>query len=146
MKMFSIYFLGLFSLYFLLASPLKATEIILSCPQGQIPFKVELAQTPQERSKGLMNRETLEADEGMLFLFPEPSAAIMWMKDTSLSLDMIFINKEGKILAIEENTIPHSLEHIGPIENTAQVLELLAGTAKKHGISKACTLIIANKG
>lgn len=142
MKMFSNYFLGLFSLYFLLFSPLKATEVIFSCPHGQIPFKVELAKTPQERSKGLMNRETLEADEGMLFLFPEPSAAIMWMKDTPLSLDMIFINKEGKILAIEENTIPHSLEHIGPIENTAQVLEILGGVVQKNNISNKCTVVV----
>lgn len=110
------------------------------CPHGQIPFKVELAQTPQECARGLMNRETLGENEGMLFIFPKSHPVSMWMKNTPLSLDMIFMNQKGEILAIEENTIPYSLEHIGPIENTTQVLELLGGTVKKHHISKACSL------
>lgn len=126
--------------YFLLSSPLKAADLVLSCPDGPIPFKVELAQTPQECAQGLMNREMLEEDEGMLFLFPEPHAATMWMKNTPLSLDMIFMNREGRILAMEEKTIPYSLTLIGPIKNTSQVLELRGGSVKKYNISKDCVL------
>lgn len=130
----------LFYFYVFISSPLAAMEITFSCPQGQVVFKVEIAQTPQELAKGLMNREALAQDEGMLFLFPESQPATMWMKDTPLSLDMLFIDQKGKILAIEEKTTPYSLKHIGPIENTAKVLELLEGTVKKTGISKECTL------
>lgn len=130
----------LFFSYVLLSSPTMATKLVISCPQGEISFKVELAQTPEERAKGLMNRETLGEDEGMLFLFPEPRASTMWMKNTPLSLDMLFIDKESKILAIAEKTTPFSLKQIGPIENTAQVLELLGGTVKKTGITKGCVL------
>src|SRR5687767_6764865 len=95
------------------STSIMAAELVISCPHGQMPFKVALAQTPEECARGLMNREHLEKDEGMLFLFPESQAAIMWMKDTPLSLDMLFINQEGQILAIEENTIPYSLKRIG---------------------------------
>lgn len=130
----------LLPLYFLLSSPMMATELILSCPHEQIPFKVELAQTPQEHAKGLMNRNHLGQNEGMLFLFPEPHPISMWMKNTSLSLDMLFMNQEGNILAIVEKTTPYSLKLIGPVEDTTQVLELTGGTVKKHRISKACHL------
>ena len=64
----------------------------------------------------------------------------MWMKNTPLSLDMLFMDKEGKILAIEENTTPYSLKTIGPIKNASKVLELLGGTVKKKGITKECVL------
>jgi uncharacterized membrane protein (UPF0127 family) len=117
-----------------------ATELKFSCPHGEISFKVELAQTPKECEKGLMNREKLEMDEGMLFRFPEAHPATMWMKNTPLSLDMIFINPKGEILAIKENTTPNSLELIGPIENTIQVLELIGGAVKKNGISEDCVV------
>lgn len=144
MKVFFIHFLVLGSLYALFSSPLRANEIVVSCPQGQIPFNVELAQTPEERAQGLMNRQTLGADEGMLFLFPEPNAVTMWMKNTLLSLDMIFANKEGKILAIAEKTTPHSQDPIGPVENTTQVLELKGGIVQKNKISKNCSLVLKN--
>lgn len=126
--------------YIFLSSSLMAADLKFFCPHAQIIFKVELAQTPQEWGKGLMNRETLGENEGMLFLFPEPHPATMWMKNTPLSLDMIFMNQKGEILAIEENTTPYSLKQIGPIENTTHVLELLGGTVKKHHISKTCFL------
>lgn len=122
------------------ASPLLATQCTFSCPHGQIHFTVELAQTLQERAQGLMHRKTLGEDAGMLFISPEPSATTMWMKNTPLSLDMIFMNQKGEILAIEENTTPYSLKIIGPVENTIQVLEIRGGTAQKKGLSKACTM------
>lgn len=130
----------LFLLIFCIPLFTKAAELEISCPHGQILFQVELAQTPEELAKGLMHRETLEQDEGMLFHFPEPHPVAMWMKNTLLPLDMIFISPKGEILAIEENTTPRSLKVIGPIENTLQVLEIKGGTAKKHRISKACSV------
>src|SRR5260221_2686300 len=90
--------------YLFLCHSVMATKLVLSCPHGQISFEVELAQTPQECAKGLMNRETLGEAEGMFSSFPESQPAIMWMKNTPLSLDMLFMSHEGQILAIEENT------------------------------------------
>jgi len=125
-----------------LPAPLFAESLILSCPHGNIPFKVELAQTPDEKAKGLMLRTQLAEDEGMLFLFPQPQMVTMWMKNTPLPLDMVFCTGEGKILAIHEKTIPYSLKKIGPVESTAQVLEVRGGMVQKHGITQACTLTL----
>ena len=141
-KLSSLSLMVLLTSYVLLSSSLEATELTLSCPQGKISFKVELAQTHEERAKGLMNRESLEEDEGMLFLFPEPVVASMWMKNTPLSLDMIFLDGTGKVLAIAENTTPNSLEPIGSVENTSQVLELKGGVIEKNRISKDCRVIV----
>ena len=119
---------------------LLATHLILSCPHKDIPLTVEIARTPQEHASGLMFREYLAEYAGMLFLFLKPKAAAMWMKNTPLSLDIIFCNWNGQILAIYENTTPFSLDTIGPVKGTAQVLEINGGTVQKHGISRECWL------
>ncbi|EKE09901.1 MAG: hypothetical protein ACD_16C00100G0063 [uncultured bacterium] len=119
---------------------LQATPLTLTCSHGTIFLEVEVAQTSQERDKGLMFRADLADDGGMLFLFPAAQKVGMWMKDTPLSLDMIFANSKGEILAIHENTTPFSTKTIGPVANTAQVLEIKAGTIKKLGITRDCVL------
>jgi uncharacterized membrane protein (UPF0127 family) len=118
----------------------EANSLALICPYRTIQFQVEVAETPQERAIGLMFRTTLPDDGGMLFLFSETQPVAMWMKNTFLSLDMIFANSKGNILAIYENTTPFSTKNIGPVANTAQVLEVKAGVLKKHGITKSCLL------
>lgn len=123
-----------------LSSSLYAESLILSCPHKEVSLNVELAQTPQELEKGLMFRTFLGENEGMLFLYPSPRPIAMWMKNTHLSLDMIFCNPEGHILAIHEKATPYSLKTIGPVEGTAQVLEVLGGTIQKHGIISDCVL------
>lgn len=130
----------LFILWFIVPLVLEATSLKLTCPQGIIPFQVEVAETPHERAKGLMFRKTLPDDGGMLFLFSKEQPVAMWMKNTILSLDMVFANSKGEILEIYENTLPFSTQNIGPIANTAQVLEVKAGVLKKHGITKSCLL------
>lgn len=117
-----------------------AGTLTLSCPHKEIPFTVELAQTPEEMTKGLMFRETLEDDAGMLFLYQTPQPVAMWMKNTPLSLDMIFGDDEGNILALYENTTPYSLATIGPVRGTTHVLEIKGGTIKKQKITKQCKL------
>jgi len=118
--------------------PLFAENLTITCPQGEIPFKVELARTPQEQQKGLMFRTQLDQDAGMLFVHSKPRAVGMWMKNTPLSLDMIFCDQRGKILAIHEKTTPYSLKHIGPIEAVSYVLEVNGGVVEKQGISHHC--------
>ncbi|MBX9787018.1 MAG: DUF192 domain-containing protein [Alphaproteobacteria bacterium] len=129
-----------FTLWLITPLAIEAKPLTFICPHGTKSFQVEVAETPQERAKGLMFRTTLPEDEGMLFLFPEIQPVAMWMKNTILSLDMVFANSKGEILAIYENTPPFSTRNIGPVANTTQVLEVKAGVLKKHGITKSCFL------
>ncbi|MBI2707779.1 MAG: DUF192 domain-containing protein [Proteobacteria bacterium] len=119
---------------------LWAHNLTLSCPHKNIPFTVEVVTTPEDQAKGLMFRETLAEDAGMVFLYSTPGSIAMWMKNTPLSLDMIFGDETGAILAVYENATPRSLAIIGPVQGVSQVLELNSGIIKKHGITKACRL------
>jgi uncharacterized membrane protein (UPF0127 family) len=97
-------------------------------------FTVELAVTDEERQRGLMFRRSLPESEGMLFDFKAEQPISMWMRNTYVSLDMIFIRGDGRILRIAENTQTESDRIIpsgGPVR---AVLEVVAGTAKKFGI------------
>ncbi len=97
-------------------------------------FTVELAVTPEQRARGLMFRQNLAADAGMLFDFGAPGKVAMWMKNTLISLDMIFIRSDGIIANISSDTVPMSLSPVpsnGPVRG---VLELRAGTAARLGI------------
>jgi uncharacterized membrane protein (UPF0127 family) len=100
-------------------------------------YKVELAQTKEEMSTGLMNREKLDENSGMLFALGSlgtNSRSAMWMKDTKISLDMLFIDEEGMIFWIYENAEPESEKLIVPPYPAYSVLEVNAGDVKKHGI------------
>ncbi|MFT4161858.1 DUF192 domain-containing protein [Shinella sp.] len=97
-------------------------------------FTVELAVTPRQREQGLMNRREMAPDHGMLFAFGETRQVFMWMKNTYLPLDMLFIGKDGKIRSIKENARPLDesiIDSKGPID---YVLELNGGTVKRLGI------------
>jgi len=121
---------------------LLAEKLTIACPQKDIPFEVELALTPAVQAKGLMFRASLPEDQGMLFVFLGDRPVTMWMKNTLIPLDMLFIDDAGKIMGIFENTKPFSLKAIGPASGTTQVLELKGGTVKKHGITKNCVVQI----
>ncbi|MCS6854120.1 MAG: DUF192 domain-containing protein, partial [Elioraea sp.] len=97
-------------------------------------FRVEVARTPDQQTVGLMFRESVPEDGGMLFDWGSPRESSMWMKNTLVSLDMLFIAADGRIHRIAERTVPHSLAPIssrGPVRAT---LELAAGTAERLGI------------
>jgi uncharacterized membrane protein (UPF0127 family) len=101
---------------------------------GVHAFSVELATNDEERSRGLMFRKELPEGQGMLFDFMNEAPVAFWMKNTYVSLDMIFIRADGRILSIAENTQPLSERQVpsgGPVRG---VLEVVAGTAKKLGI------------
>jgi len=97
-------------------------------------FSVEYAKTDDERAKGLMFRRELPEGKGMLFDFSPEQPVAMWMKNTYVSLDMIFIAGDGRIIRIAENTVPESLATISSGGPAKGVLEVVAGTAKKLGI------------
>ncbi len=97
-------------------------------------FNVEIAKTPEQQETGLMFRKTVPADGGMLFDFGPPHDIQMWMKNTIAPLDMVFINQDGTIRSIAENTVPESLAVIDSGGAVRATLELAAGTTEKLGI------------
>ncbi|MBD9372253.1 DUF192 domain-containing protein [Rhizobium sp. ARZ01] len=103
-------------------------------------FSVELALTPSQRAQGLMNRHTMAPDHGMLFSFGETRLVMMWMKDTYLPLDMLFIDTSGKIRTIKENAEPLSEAIISSNVPVAFVLELNAGTVRAKSIKPGDTV------
>lgn len=98
-------------------------------------FQVELALTPAERSRGLMYRRSMPADHGMLFDFEREEMVSMWMRNTYISLDMLFIRTDGTIARIAANTEPLSERTISSGEPVRFVLELNAGKSAELGIS-----------
>ena len=100
-------------------------------------FNVEVARTEEEQARGLMFRDSLAPNAGMLFPFVPPRPASFWMKDTLIPLDMIFIRPDGSIARIADNTIPHALEPVGVEEPVAAVLEIAGGRAAELGITEA---------
>jgi hypothetical protein len=112
----------------------SVVSIVILSREGPHRFRVELAESPSQRMQGLQGRRTLDADAGMLFVFDAPSVAAMWMKNTYIPLDMLFLDEVGNIVAIAENTRPMSVQPIQPPEPVKAVLELNAGTAARLGI------------
>jgi uncharacterized membrane protein (UPF0127 family) len=114
------------------AATIERLEIVTR--SGVHVFEVELAITDEERGKGLMFRRELPEGRGMLFDFKRDEMVAMWMKNTYVSLDMIFIRADGRIAHIAENTTPLSEAIIASPYPVRGVLEVVAGTAKKLGI------------
>jgi uncharacterized protein len=102
---------------------------------GSCKFTVEMATTEEEKTTGLMYRREMAPDRGMLFDFSPEEQVTMWMKNTFLSLDMIFIRADGRIRRIAENTEPQSEKMIYSMGPVKGVLEVMAGTAKKCGMA-----------
>ena len=106
------------------------TLFLLTRQGGRHRIKVELAATPEEQSRGLMFRTRLSARHGMLFLHDPPQKVVMWMKNTYLPLDIIFFDREGRVVQIVEQTTPLSLARIRSSQPVAAVLELPAGSVQ----------------
>jgi uncharacterized membrane protein (UPF0127 family) len=115
------------------AAQMQTLEIVGKA--GVHVFSVEIATTEQEREVGLMFRKHLADGQGMLFDFTPEQQVAMWMKNTYIPLDMIFIRANGTILRIAENTEPLSEKIIRSGGPVAGVLEVAGGTAKKLGIA-----------
>jgi hypothetical protein len=107
----------------------------IATKSGVRVFSVELAVTDDERAKGLMFRKEVPEGYGMLFDFKKEQQVTMWMKNTYVSLDMIFIGDNGRIARIAERTTPESENIISSGQPVRAVLEVVAGTAKKLGIA-----------
>jgi uncharacterized membrane protein (UPF0127 family) len=120
------------------AGPVRPAELQtleIASKTGVHAFSVEIAENDADRAKGLMYRKELPEGRGMLFDFHRDQDVSFWMENTYISLDMIFIRADGRILRIAENTEPLSTRMIpsgGPVR---AVLEVIAGTARKLGIA-----------
>jgi len=97
-------------------------------------FKAELAATDEQRMVGLMYRRSMPADAGMLFDFERDAPVSMWMKNTFIPLDMLFIARDGRVVNIAQRTVPHSLASVSSEGPVRAVLELNGGTASRLGL------------
>ncbi len=119
-------------------------NIAIETETGSHQFTVEIAETERQLARGLMGRQSLAVDAGMLFIYSRPRRAAMWMKDTLLPLDMLFVGEDGTIINIIERTMPMSLATLRSINPVRAVLEVNAGTVARLGI-KPGNRVVHNK-
>lgn len=117
------------------AGAIEVQPLEIVTKSGIRTFAVEMARTEDEKATGLMYRKELADGRGMLFDFSPEQPVSMWMKNTFVSLDMIFIRGDGRILRIAEGTEPQSTKIIPSGGPAKGVLEVVAGTARKYGIA-----------
>lgn len=108
----------------------------------RLEFQVEWALTAEQRSRGLMARETLADNAGMLFDFGETRMVTMWMANTPLSLDMVFIDEAGLVVRIAEKTTPFSEAIVGSGKPVRYALEIRGGRAAELGLSAGARLVL----
>ena len=118
------------------AGPADALDstVLIDTGERKITFRVELARTEPEREKGLMYRDHLATDAGMLFLFERPSIQTFWMKNTLIPLDMIFIGADHSVAGVVANAQPLTLTPRNVDEPSQYVLEIGGGLAARLGI------------
>jgi len=104
-------------------------------PWGQARFSVELADTEETRALGLMHRERMARSAGMLFIYDRPTAPSFWMRNTLISLDMIFVDPTGRVSHIHHEAVPLDETPIPGGENVLMVLEINGGLARALGVS-----------
>ncbi|BAI00522.1 hypothetical protein APT_02411 [Acetobacter pasteurianus NBRC 101655] len=114
---------------------LPREELAIVSPSGRHVFSVELAKTPREQQVGEMFRQHLPENSGMLFVWKTPQQSDMWMENTLIPLDIVFIDADHRIQAITENAVPRSLARISSHGPVAATLELAGGVTAKFGIT-----------
>lgn len=103
-------------------------------------FAIEIADTPRERSLGLMHRKSMARRAGMLFVYETPQPASFWMKNTLIELDMLFADKTGRITRIHHRAIPGDLTPVSGGQEVYAVLEINGGLARSYGITAGSVL------
>ena len=109
-----------------------------------IEFKILFAESNKDRRQGLMHIEFMQQNQGMLFVFNPPRKVSMWMRNTPMTLDILFIDSDGKIINIEKNTTPYSTKAIPSGGSIQWVLEINGGLSEKLGIKTGDVLTIVS--
>lgn len=109
--------------------------VVVYTLKGEKSLNLEIATTPQTRSTGLMNRNSLDDNDGMLFVFPTPSDTAFWMKDTLIPLDMLFIDENYRIIHIEHHARPHTLTPRHAKHPISAAIEIMGNRASELGIA-----------
>ncbi len=111
-------------------------QVVICNQKGEkIPLQVEIARTEEQRKRGLMHREALGENQGMLFIMPYSGFHYFWMKNTLFSLDLIFIGEDLKIKGIVKKTLPESRVRVGINQPSKYILEVKAGFADQHQLN-----------
>ncbi|MCP9483086.1 DUF192 domain-containing protein [Shimia sp. CNT1-13L.2] len=118
----------------------RADRIELRGDFGLAAFRIEVAQTPDERARGLMFREYMAPGAGMLFVFERTGPVAFWMENTLIPLDMIFVDEAGTVSHIHHNAIPHDRTPIPGGDAVRYVLEINGGMARALGIDVGAEL------
>jgi len=118
----------------------EPVPLIIQSESGPHEFSVEEAKTEPQQARGMMFREEMGEDTGMIFEFDEPKIATIWMKNTAISLDILFVRSNGKILKIEHMAQPYKLRSASSEAVVAAVVELKGGRANELGIRPGDTV------
>ncbi len=117
-------------------SGLEVIPLTATSAEGRAhTFRVEVARSPQEQTRGLMFRTEMGPDEGMLFPYDQPRILSFWMKNTVLSLDIVFIGPDRRVINVADHAVPYSETSLTSDAPAIAVLELNAGRAKALGIA-----------
>ena len=145
-------FIGLMPIQSMANSPIVAPapsanqapmeKLTIKKKNGQeIVLNVELALDPMAQARGLMYRTEMADDAGMLFVFKQEAPRSFWMKNTLIPLDMIFVKRNGEILNIHQNAIPHDLTTVSSEGDAYAVLEINGGMSETLGLSAGDKLV-----
>jgi len=114
--------------------------LTIETAEGSHEFLVEEAKTLEQQARGMMWRDSMDQDTGMIFEFAEPKIATIWMKNTAIPLDILFVRSNGQILKIEHSHKPYTLRSTSSEAVIAGVVELKGGESKKRGIRPGDTV------
>ena len=136
MRLFVIFSLFLIYNVCEVSASVKSELSIITSNGSRHNFLVEVARTEEEKKIGLMFRKTLAKNAGMLFLYKREALRLMWMKNTFIPLDILFIDKKGVVKRVVKRTVPHSLATISSRQSVLAVLELRGGITSSLDIKK----------
>lgn len=123
------------------ADAMRRGKLTLQTAKGAHAIDIGVAETPAEQQMGLKFCKTVPENTGMLFVYPGPQEVTMWMKDTYVSLDMVFVKADGEVHRIEAHTEPFSQTTISSRGDVVAVLELVAGSAERLGLKPGDSVV-----